>query len=142
MCHPTLIIADDEEAICFSLAREARRHGLLPLVASDGEQAVVQALGCESELVAVILDVRMPRRNGISAAIVLREECQTVSLAPMTAYAETPLPSGLESSVRIIYKPFELSIFSDWLTFVVARREAAIGCVVGELDVPPRAGAA
>lgn len=121
---PAVLIADDEEAICFALSREAHRHGLTPLVASDGARAVALADSAGASLVGVILDIRMPRLDGISAALVILHDRPAIPLALMTAFGESQLPPALESAVRVLRKPFDLAAFSAWLASAVAQGSA------------------
>ena len=129
MTDPALLIADDEEAICFALSREARRHGLTPLVAADGTRAIAVSGSAGAALVAVILDIRMPHTGGISAALTILEARPTINLALMTAFEEYQLPPVLMNpAFRLFRKPFDLGAFSSWLTSVAAR---------GPLAAPP-----
>jgi CheY-like chemotaxis protein len=144
MTHPALLIADDEEAICYALAREVRRRGVTPLVAADGCRAVGLAGATGPELVAVILDIRMPRLDGVSAALAIRRLRPAVPLALMTAFGECELPPALvDTAVRVFRKPFGLETFSDWVADVLrpslrAAGEGLVGCGL----LPRRAGAA
>jgi DNA-binding NtrC family response regulator len=114
MTHPTLVIADDEEAICFALGRAARRQGLVPLVAPDGQQAVVLAATAGESLVAAVLDIRMPGLSGIAAGLAIRGIRPAVPLALMTAFTDPPLLDRLAPD-RLFRKPFDLGAFIDWL---------------------------
>lgn len=114
MPRPAVIIADDEESICFALAGEVRRQGLTPLVAADGGQAVTLAVAAEEQLVAAILDVRMPVLDGVTAAETLRSAQPMLAVAIMTAFDDISL-ARLPPVVRLFRKPFDLSAFSAWL---------------------------
>lgn len=113
MTTPVLVIADDEEAICFALARTARRLGLEPLVAADGRQAVALVSGA-ADLVAAVLDVRMPGLGGVEAGYVIRAARPELPVALMTAFAEYP-PTDLFVPDRLFRKPFDLGDFAAWL---------------------------
>ncbi len=113
MTHPALVIADDEEAICFALARAARRLGLDPLVAADGRRAVALAAAAES-LVAAVLDVRMPGLSGVEAGLAIRAARPTLPVALMTAFSD-PSPVDPFAPDRMFRKPFDLGAFADWL---------------------------
>ncbi len=137
MPHPALLIADDEEAICFALSRAARRHGLTPLVAADGTRAVAVSHAAGADLVAMILDIRMPHADGISAALAILETRPAIDLALMTAFEERQLPPALMNpAYRLFRKPFDLGAFSTWLACVAARHPLAFDVV------PDPAGAA
>lgn len=118
MNRPTILIADDEEAICFALSREARRHAVEPLVVADGCRVVAIAETAGAEFIAAILDIRMPGLDGVSAALTIRQLYPSVPLALMTAFGSVELPTAL-GGVRVFWKPFELVTFSDWLASAV-----------------------
>lgn len=146
MTQPAVLIADDEEAICFALSREARRHGLTPLIAADGARAVALADSAGEGLVAVVLDIRMPRLDGVSAALAILAARPGTYLALMTAFGDYQLPAALGNAVRLFRKPFDLAAFSDWLACAVPR-EASVSASSGagplEFGADPRqAGAA
>jgi DNA-binding NtrC family response regulator len=130
--RPAVLIADDEEAICFALAREVRRRGLDPVVAADGTRAVALA-AAGGRLAAAVLDVRMPRLDGVSAALAVRRARPGIPLALMTAFGDGRPPPALGPGVRLFRKPFDLAEFSTWLAAVVP---APAG------TAPGRAGAA
>lgn len=114
MLRPAVLIADDEESICFVLSREAQRQGLTPMVAPDGGRAMTLAATAEGQLVAAILDVRMPVLDGVTAAVTLRAEQPELKVAVMTAFDDTAL-DRLPPAVQLFRKPFDLSAFSTWL---------------------------
>lgn len=120
MTHQAVLIADDEEAICFALSRAVRRRGLVPLVAADGDRAVELAGSAGIELVAGLLDVRMPRRDGVSAALAILALRPNAALALMTGYGDHPFPAALGTAIRVLWKPFDLSLFSEWLASVTS----------------------
>ena len=50
-------------------SREVRRHGLVPLVAGDGERAIELIRSDPSSLVLAVLDLWMPRADGLTVAV-------------------------------------------------------------------------
>lgn len=120
--RPEVLIADDEEAICFALSREVRRRGWTPLVAPDGARAIALARLAGPDLLAAVLDVRMPRLDGISAALAIHAARTQLPLALMSAFGDCSLPASLLSETHFFRKPFDLRAFSDWLARVVVGR--------------------
>ena len=115
-----LLIADDEEAICFALARRARALGLLPIVASDGQIALDLFLQHPGEVAAAVLDWRMPRLDGLRTAELMRAAQPELPVCLLTAF-DRDLPRidldqlGIR---RVLAKPFDLAEFErvlvDW----------------------------
>ncbi|MFH0778115.1 MAG: PAS domain S-box protein [Candidatus Eisenbacteria bacterium] len=68
----TILVVDDEEMLRNLGAALARRFGFDVLVASDGEEAVSVFRKRADDIVCVLLDLTMPRRDGLSAFEELR----------------------------------------------------------------------
>jgi CheY-like chemotaxis protein len=80
-----LLVADDDPAVRRQVATLLRRKGYSVLEAADGEEAVAIAL--RERPAMVLLDIRMPRMDGIEALHALRdlEETHDVPVVMMTA---------------------------------------------------------
>lgn len=83
-----VLLADDQRVVRDGLAMLL---GLLPEVeivgtAADGEQAVAMALQLRPEV--VLMDLRMPRCDGIEATKRLRAEAADVRVIALTTYAD------------------------------------------------------
>jgi len=83
-----VLIADDQRVVREGLAMLL---GLLPGVevvgaAADGEQAVALALELEPDV--VLMDLRMPRLDGIEATARLRGRAQRAQVIALTTYAD------------------------------------------------------
>jgi CheY-like chemotaxis protein len=63
--------------------------------ASDGEEAVALAAGHQPQV--VLMDLRMPRLDGIEATRLLRERCPEGRVIALTAYADD---AALDPAVR------------------------------------------
>jgi signal transduction histidine kinase/CheY-like chemotaxis protein len=68
----TILIADDEEAICAMGRRMAERMGFSALTAADGREAVDVFRKHSTEIVCVLLDLTMPHMDGEEAFRELR----------------------------------------------------------------------
>jgi DNA-binding NarL/FixJ family response regulator len=83
-----VLVADDQRVVREGLAMLL---GLLPEIevvgaAADGEQAVALAVGLEPDV--VLMDLRMPRLNGIEATRRLRERGAHAKVLALTTYAD------------------------------------------------------
>jgi DNA-binding NtrC family response regulator len=109
---PGVLIADDEEAICFSLARELRRHGVAVYVAADGPAALELYRAHGRRIDAIFLDVRMPRLDGPQTLAAMRQLAPEVRCCLMTAFGAAPTDSADGTPApRMLYKPFDLDVF-------------------------------
>ena len=76
---PTILIVDDEPAICDNLAAFLEDEGLRACVAHSGEEAVERISGGLSAQVC-IMDLRLPGMTGTEAILAIRQ------LAPRTRF--------------------------------------------------------
>ena len=85
-----ILIAEDETLIRLDLSEMLREAGYEVIAeASDGEEAIEQAEMTKPDL--AILDVRMPKLDGISAAEKIVKICPTLML---TAFSQRDLVEG------------------------------------------------
>src|SRR5262249_49696965 len=103
-----ILIIDDEEAVCWSLARALTRAGHSVLTAVSAEQAV-DLLARQSADV-IILDVRLPGMDGLTALARLREQGD-VPVIVITAFGS--LPTAVQAveggAFDYLAKPFDLA---------------------------------
>jgi two-component system, response regulator PdtaR len=114
-----ILIAEDETIIRLDLRALLERAGFeVCAEAKDGEEAVALARSEEPEL--AILDVKMPRLDGIEAARRILEE-RPVPIVMLTAYGQQELVSrAVEAGVfGYLVKPFREQ---DLLPAIVAAR--------------------
>ena len=82
-----ILIADDNKQITSILASYAKKEGMEPVIALDGQEALQLFLAEERELVAVLLDVMMPRLDGFEVCRRIRER-SLVPIIMVTARGE------------------------------------------------------
>ena len=84
-----VLLVDDEPDLRFMLRLHLGRDARFEVAgeAGDGQEA----LDCcrDLDLDLIVLDVRMPRLDGVTALPLLRERCPGAKLALFTAFAET-----------------------------------------------------
>jgi CheY-like chemotaxis protein len=112
-----LLVADDSPLVRDFLQSAVRSDEILVLSASDGEEAV--ALARERHPDGIVMDVLMPRLDGLSALLRLRMDPVTrdipvlmVSGQPMRDLPELARAYGVQ---RFLEKPFG---WNDFMTAV------------------------
>ena len=103
-----ILIADDEPNILISLEYLMKREGFEVRLARDGQEALDAILQAPPDL--VLLDVMMPRRNGLEVCQEVRThpELQRVLIVMLTAKGrDTDVAKGLALGANAyVTKPF------------------------------------
>ncbi|MFN3477694.1 MAG: sigma-54-dependent transcriptional regulator, partial [Candidatus Methylomirabilales bacterium] len=107
-----ILIVDDEESIRFTLKKALEGEGYGVILAKDGEEGVRMALEASVDL--ALLDVRLPRLDGLAALTKIKERRPSLPVIMMTAYGT--LPIAIEAMKRGAYdyitKPFDVEELS------------------------------
>jgi two-component system, NtrC family, response regulator AtoC len=102
----TILIVDDEVSVRVALKALLSREGYQVETASDGEEAVSKVKTLRPSL--VIMDIRMPNKDGIEAFREIRENDKNLHVIMMTAFAavETAVEAMKLGAYDYIIKPF------------------------------------
>lgn len=82
-----ILIADDNKQITTILSSYARKEGLEPVIALDGQEALDKYACYQEEIAMVLLDVMMPKLDGFEVCRRLRKESM-VPIIMITARGE------------------------------------------------------
>jgi response regulator NasT len=119
--RPRVLIAEDEALIRLDLAEMLAEAGYQVVAqAGDGEQAV--RLARESRPDLVILDVKMPKLDGISAASQIAGE-RIAPVVMLTAFSQRELVEQARDAGAMAYlvKPFTISDLVPAIEMAVSR---------------------
>ncbi len=132
--RPRVLIAEDEPIIRMDLREMLEEEGYDVVEATDGDAAVRVAR--EQRPALVILDIKMPGRDGLSAA----REISQDRIAPvliLTAYSQRDLVAEASAAGAMGYlvKPFQKSDLLPAIEIAVGRYQqlAALEDEVGDL---------
>lgn len=106
---PNILVVDDEQSICWGIARLGESLGHEVVAASSAEQALEQAeQKCPD---VVILDVRLPGMDGLAAIERFHDRCGTVPIIVITAYGDlqTAVEAVRRGAFDYIAKPFDVA---------------------------------
>jgi two-component system nitrogen regulation response regulator GlnG len=108
MAH--LLIVDDEQSICWGLSRLARKLGHTAAVASSAEEALAASRDQPPD--AIVLDIRLPGMDGLTAMDRFRQELGRVPIIIVTAFGElaTAVEAVRKGAFEYLVKPFELHV--------------------------------
>ena len=121
--RPTVLLVDDEESVQKLLAYPLEREGYRVVQARDGEEALVRYRAEPIDL--VILDLMLPRLDGLAVCRRLREEQSTVPIIMLTARGdEGDKVLGLELGADdYITTPFSIREFMSRVRALLRRAQ-------------------
>jgi CheY-like chemotaxis protein len=97
---PRILIVDDNPRIRKIVRERLESEGLEIYEAADGIEAIEKAPDLNPDL--VILDVTMPRLNGIDAARLLRKRAPKLPIILHTLHAAVIVSQGLPEGVSVV----------------------------------------
>lgn len=105
-----ILIVDDEQSICWGLSRLVNSLGHTSAVAPSAEQAFVAAKSQTPD--AIVLDVRLPGMDGLTAMRQFRDLCGPVPVIVITAYGDlaTAVETVRNGAFEYLVKPFDLNV--------------------------------
>lgn len=106
-----VIVADDEQSVRAVTARALRAMGFEVLDAEDGAAAVQLFREHQERVALVLLDMTMPRMNGVEAFRAIREADPGARVVMMSGYSEQDATDRLatEGLAGFLQKPYELA---------------------------------
>jgi DNA-binding NtrC family response regulator len=119
----SVLIVDDEESICWALGRLLTEDGHDVRVASSAEEAI-DAVGRQTPDL-VMLDVRLPGMDGLSAMRRLNELAGAVPIVVMTAFGslQTAVQALGNGAFDYLTKPFDLDQAAAVISRALAQRQ-------------------
>lgn len=105
----TILIIDDEPSICWGLAELGKRRNHEVIVESSAEGGLAQASRRRPDL--ILLDVRLPGMDGLTALPQLQELAPAAAVVVMTAHGDlgTAVEAVGRGAFDYVAKPFDLA---------------------------------
>ena len=99
---PTVVLADDESTIRSIIRELLEDHGLTVLgEAGDGVDAVARVAELKPDV--VLMDLRMPRMNGLDATRRIKEQSLRTEVVILSAYGDLGLNEGAQEAGAYAY---------------------------------------
>jgi DNA-binding NtrC family response regulator len=132
-----ILVVDDEQAIGWSLRELLGDQGHEVAVASSAEAALETCAHFAAD--AILLDVRLPGRDGIAAIPDLRSRAPAAPIVVMTAFGDldTAVRAVQAGAFDYLLKPFDLDRVTGIVARAIADRAAAGGTAVEDAAGPP-----
>jgi two-component system, OmpR family, response regulator MprA len=136
-----VLVVDDERAVRDSLRRALELEGYVVELAADGEEAL-ERLAQDGEPDAVVLDILMPRMDGLEVCRRLRREGHRLPVLMLTARDEVEnRVAGLDAGADdYVTKPFALEELLARLRALLRRTTSGSGEVLrfADLELDPK----
>ena len=129
-----ILIVDDEEAVCWALERALAAEGHSVAAAAAAEQAF--ALAAKKRPDAIILDVRLPGMDGLTALGRLRELSDDAPVIVITAFGNlsTAVRAVENGAFDYLTKPFDLGQALEAVGRALQRRPAPDPAAPADVD--------
>ena len=136
-----VLVVDDDEGVTSVVERALRREGYDVTVANDAESALAKIAGAKPD--AIVLDILMPGKDGLTLCRQLRTELPDVGILMVTAKdAASDQITGLDAGADdYLVKPFSLQVLAARLRAVLRRRQPSPEVIAAgdlELDTASR----
>jgi two-component system nitrogen regulation response regulator GlnG len=120
-----ILVVDDEEAVCWALQRALTADGHKVAVAASAEEAFQETAKQTPQ--AILLDVRLPGLDGLSALAKLRQMSDDAPVIVMTAFGnlETAVRAVEGGAFDYLAKPFDLDQALETVKRALQRPTAA-----------------
>jgi nitrogen-specific signal transduction histidine kinase/CheY-like chemotaxis protein len=119
-----ILVVDDDEAIRLLTRDILARHGFIVVPAVDGMDALTRFRSSPGRFSAVIMDIKMPRMNGVELASILRRAAPEVpiiaSSGAMSAGPEEQAMLARKSVASVLRKPYTDGALIEALSRVLA----------------------
>jgi len=127
----TILVIDDEQAICYAFDRFFAARGMQVTIAHTGRHALAALDKCEPDV--VFLDLRLPDCDGLSLVPRLRAAAPDAPVVLMTAYGslDTATRAADANVFDYLIKPVELSRAAALVEEIVAGRQIAADAQIG-----------
>jgi PAS domain S-box-containing protein len=116
--HQTVLVVDDEDAVRETVTRMIRRKGYDVLNASDGDMALAMLQDYASEIDLVLLDLTMPRRDGLATLEAMRELGLHVPVLLASGFSEEAIPADV-AVAGFVQKPFRSQVLGTLIEQVL-----------------------
>lgn len=105
-----ILVADDEDIICQTIADVLSKAGALVVMARDGNQAIALIRAQHFDL--VLSDIKMPSHNGYEVFAAAREKDENCPVILITGFGYDPnhaiVRASKEGLAGVLFKPFKV----------------------------------
>lgn len=119
----TVLFADDDDNVLVAGKNILEELGFTVVTAVNGEDAVSKAFHHGKDLRAIVLDVSMPKKDGVEAMNEIRKEYADIPVLLVSGYSEKDLSQDnidVNKAQGFLKKPFKISELKGCLQKILA----------------------
>jgi len=121
----TILVVDDEAAVRGAVARMIQGEGYEVVQAGDGEEALEILSARHEDIDLILLDLTMPRRDGLSTLAEMRERGYRIPVLLASGYSAEAVP--FDAAVAgFIQKPFRSAELRERVASVLSHGRAGV----------------
>ncbi|MEA1962307.1 MAG: response regulator [Bacillota bacterium] len=111
-----ILIVDDQKGVRRLLEELFKREGWDVRTATDGKEAIDRVDEAIPDI--ILMDVKMPKMNGLEASQIILERFGNIPIIMMTAYGEIDVvKKAMDAGVKkCITKPFDIMVLRDMVS--------------------------
>ena len=114
-----ILIVDDEPAVRYAMERWLKLRGFEVDTAADGAEAVEKCGGCAYE--TVIMDIEMPRMNGVEAIRIIKRDRHATPIIVLTGFVNDLERLHDVTVEDILTKPIRMHELENAIQGAIAR---------------------
>lgn len=136
MTDATILIVDDEVGFVETMAKRLTKRNMKVYQAFDGDEGLAQ-LGKHPEVQVVILDMKMPAKDGLTVLQEIKDAHPLVEVIMLTGHATVPTAiEGIQhGAYDYLMKPCNFDILNEKILKAVAlKQEHEVEAVEARVD--------
>lgn len=115
------MVVDDEKLVRAAVRRMLEEKGVVVTECEDGLEAITMFDAIGESVTGVLMDISMPRRDGIAAYQTLRDRAPKLPIVLMSGLSSPPADAmNSDPALRFLAKPFEGRTLIDTLVDALA----------------------
>jgi DNA-binding NtrC family response regulator len=123
MTEANILLVDDEAAFVDAMTRRLKKRNTEVFQSYDGQQAMEQ-LAAHGEIEVVILDVKMPGKDGIEVLAEIKQKHPLVEVIMLTGHGtvESAIDGMKQGAHDYLMKPCDMDVLMEKVKTAVAKK--------------------
>lgn len=104
----TILIIEDDSFLLYSLVKVLQRKGYHTLISTNSDEALEVTKNFPNSIDIILMDVVLPKKNGIEVAQMLKKECPGAKILYISGYSDKEVIKSqiIDKGLPFLQKPF------------------------------------